>query len=493
MFKVKKLDLESGGTQSVIMSKQNAYGMNVNVADRVEIFWNSGSLIAVVELCERTVPPGTVGLVKEVWENRNIPDEVHVRSMPKPASVGYIRERLMGQPITPEKIREIVFDIMHNKLSSVEAAYFVASAYVQRLSFGEEEALTRAIVEAGETLSFPKKPVLDKHCIGGVPGNRTTPIVVSIVAAAGFTVPKTSSRAITSPAGTADVMEVFSNIKFSNEDLVKIVNEAGASLAWGGSLWLAPVDDILLKLRYPLRLDPPSFLLASILAKKFAVGTEKLMIDIPMGKKVKDMASARELAGRFKNLGSRLGMQVEVLITDGKQPIGHGIGPVLEARDVLEVLQGRGPSDLREKSLLLAAKLLEMGGRPDSQQLAQQLLDSGQAYQKFKAIIKAQGGNPEVTLEDLVLCTQIHDLSATEDMTSVQYDSEVLIQLTRMAGAPAIKGAGIYLHVLPGGAVKKGQKLITVYAGDDTRLKTVQDYLERHSPVLACQRVLESV
>lgn len=492
MFKTRRIDIESGDVLTVSLNKESAGNMNLNVGDRVEVFWASGSFIAVLEVSERTVPFGQINLLKEVWDRFDVPKEVQVRPVPKPKSVDYIKTRLLGRPITCEQIKTIISDIMNNKLSQVECAYFIASAYVQRLSFEEEEALTRAIVDEGEILKFDRSPVLDKHCIGGVPGNRTTPIVVPIIAAAGYLMPKTSSKAITSPAGTADVMEVLSDVKFGNEELIKIVNDVGAVLAWGGALQLAPVDDILLKLRYPLRLDPISFLLASILAKKFAAGAEKVLIDIPLGAKVRSMKDAQDLASRFKRLGSRLGMEVKVVITEGGQPIGNGIGPALEARDVIKVLQGKGPEDLREKSLLLSGILLEMAGETGGYERAKKILESGQAYTKFKEIISAQNGNPNITPEEIKVCPKTYDIIAISDMKSVRYSSDVLAKIARKLGNPLIKGAGIYLHVLPKHPAKKGDKLMTLYAPDEDRLKVVLTYLSETTFIMGDNQILGS-
>ncbi|MBR9681321.1 MAG: thymidine phosphorylase [Candidatus Altiarchaeota archaeon] len=492
MFKVHKIDIESGGVLTVGLNKETAKNMNLNVGDRVEVFWDKKSFIAVLEVSKKAIPIGTINILRDAWKKFRVPDEVHVKAISKPRSVDYIKSRLLGNPITAEQIREIVSDIMHNRLSAVESTYFVASAYVQRLSFEEEEALTRAIVDEGEVLKFEGGPILDKHCIGGVPGNRTTPIVVPIVAAAGFLMPKTSSKAITSPAGTADVMEVLSDVSFGNDELVRIVKEVGAVLAWGGSLQLAPVDDMLLKLRYPLRLDPISFLLASILAKKFASGAEKVLIDIPLGAKVRSMKAAQDLASRFKRLGSRLGMEVKVVITEGGQPIGNGIGPALEARDIVLTLQGKGPKDLREKCLLLSGTLLEMAGKNDGYSLAKELLDSGAAYKKFKEIIAAQKGNPDIQAEDIALCPKTHDILATKDINNIRYSPDVLTKIARKLGTPSIKGAGIYLHVLPTRSVNKGGKIMTLYAPDDDRLEAVLEFLKEKTFVLDNKQILDT-
>lgn len=494
MFKVRKLDVESGNSLVVVMNKQNARNMNLHLDDRVEVFWRKGSFVAVLQLAETSILPGEVGVVREIWDDygKRLPKEVHVRPVVKPDSVQYIKSRLFGTPLKKEEIRQIVFDLMRNKLSSVESAYFVASAYVQRLSFEEEEALTKAIVDAGNRIRFSRKPILDKHCIGGVPGNRTTPIVVPIVAAAGFLVPKTSSRAITSPAGTADVMEVLCRVDYSANELKALVDKVGAAMVWGGALDLAPVDDILLRLRYPLRLDPVAFLLSSIMAKKKAVGSDKVLIDIPVGAKMKDTASAKNLADRFKYLGEKLGMEVRTMLTDGFQPIGHGVGPALEARDIIDVLKGKGPQDLREKSVGLAGQMLSMAGKTKGHALAKRLLDSGKAYRKFQEILEAQDGDPDLKSKDIPVGKYVVDYVVKQDQEYLYYDSEAIAKVARIAGSPGVKGAGVKLLYLPGTKVKEGKTVLQVYTPVDTRVKAIEAFLKKDDPLVSRELVLET-
>ena len=492
MFKVKKIDMETDGHSIVYLRYEDARKFNINVGDRVQLSFNKKNLVGVVNLCKSAVEISEVGVSKELWDE-GIAEKVKILLLAKPKSVGYIRKRLLGTPLKRHEIREIIFDLMENKLSSVEAAYFVASAYVQRLSFDEEESLTRAMVDAGKTISFSKSPVVDKHCIGGVPGNRTTPIVVPIIAAAGYLFPKTSSRAITSPAGTADVMEVLCNIEFSAKDMKKIVKKIGAAMIWGGSVNLAPVDDILLKLRYPLRLDPTSFLLASILAKKKSAGSQKVLIDIPLGAKVTNSKTARSLANRFQYLGKRLGMEVRVVITDGFQPIGKGVGPSLEARDIITVLQGKGPKDLREKSLRLAAEIFDMVGKRNGYAFAKKILDSGKAYQKFKQIIKTQGGNPNIKPKDIEIGKYSVNIFSQSATSYLYYDSHIISQLARLAGAPAIKGAGVELLVLSGSKVAKGKKIMRVVTPVKDRIELIEKFLKENNPLISRNIIIETV
>jgi AMP phosphorylase len=494
VFRVKKLDVESGHSSVVVMNRQNARDMNLHLDDRVEVFWKGRRFIAVLQLADKTILPGEIGFMREVWDDCGfrLPKEVHVQPVVKPDSVQYIKRRLFGTPLKKGEIRQIVFDLMENKLSSVESSYFVASAYVQRLSFEEEEALTKAIVDAGNKIKFSKKPIMDKHCIGGVPGNRTTPIVVPIVAAAGLMVPKTSSRAITSPAGTADVMEAICRVDYQADELKKLVNEVGAAMVWGGALDLAPVDDILLKLRYPLRLDPVAFLLSSIMAKKKAVGSDKVLIDIPMGAKVKDAASAKNLASRFKYLGDKMGMEVRALVTDGFQPIGSGVGPLLEAIDCIEVLRGKGPEDLREKSVGLAGEMLAMAGRRNPHGLAKKLLESGKAYKKFKEILEAQEGDPNIKPKDLPVGEYAVEYTLKEDQKYLYYDSEAIAKVARLAGAPGIKGAGVKLLYPPSSKVKEGKVVLKVFTPVDTRVKAIEEFLKKDDPLVSREMVIET-
>ncbi len=492
MFKVKKVEMETDGHGIVYLRYEDARKFNINVGDRIQLSFNKKKLVGVVNLCKSAVSLNEIGVSKEVWED-GIAEKVKISLLTKPKSVKYIRKRLLGTPLKRNEIREIIFDLMENKLSSVEAAYFVASAYVQRLSFEEEEAMTRAMVDAGKTISFSKGPIVDKHCIGGVPGNRTTPIVIPIIAAAGYLFPKTSSRAITSPAGTADVMEVLCNIEYSAKDMKKIVKKVGAAMIWGGSVNLAPVDDILLKLRYPLRLDPTSFLLASILAKKKSAGSQKVLIDIPMGAKVKDPKAAKNLAHRFQYLGKRLGMEVRSVITDGFQPIGKGVGPSLEARDVITVLQGKGPKDLREKSLRLAAEIFDMVGKRNGYAFAKKILDSGKAYQKFKQIIKAQGGNPDIQAKDIEIGKYSVDVFSQVSTSYLYYDSNIISQLARLAGAPAIKGAGVELLALSGSKVKKGKKILRIITPVKDRITLIEKFLKENDPLISRNVIIETI
>jgi thymidine phosphorylase len=298
-------------------------------------------------------------------------------------------------------------------------------------------------------------------------------IVVPIVAAHGLTIPKTSSRAITSPAGTADTMEVLARVDVSVEEMKEVVAACRGCLVWGGHVNLSPADDILISVERPLSLDTREQMVASIMSKKLAAGSTHLLVDLPVGTTAK-LANANEamrLRKLFEFVGDHFGIAVEVITTDGRQPIGNGIGPVLEVEDVMAVLtnDAKAPADLREKSLRLAAHLLEYdpqlrGGSGYAR--ARELLDCGAALRKMQAIIEAQGSSS--CRNDVGKLT--FDILAADDGTISEINCLQMNRLARTAGAPIDKGAGIRLFGKIGDRVEKGQPLYRIHAYDQSEL-----------------------
>ena len=320
--------------------------------------------------------------------------------------------------------------------------------------------------------------MVDKHCIGGVAGNRTTPIVVAIMAAAGITMPKTSSRSITSAAGTADTVEVLCNVDLSIKQMKKIVNKTHGCLAWGGALNLAPSDDKIIRVEHPLSMDPTGQLIASILAKKRSVSATHVLIDIPIGKgaKIEKMKDAIHLKKKFIEVSRKIGLRVKVFITDGLQPIGKGIGPMLEARELIHVLKNSSTENyhpvLKRKCLHIAGDLFELIKKTKKGKgyaYAKQILESGKAYKKFKEIIKAQGGkvpNPE----KMKLAKFSITFNAQNSGKIKHIDNKTINRMARIAGAPYDKEAGIYFYAHKNDIVKRGDKLFTLYSDNKSRL-----------------------
>ncbi len=388
-----------------------------------------------------------------------------------PESIGALHRKLNGERLDLDDFRAIVRDIAEHHYSKIELTAFVVATNRDELDREEVYFLTEAMIASGRKLDWHERLVVDKHCIGGIPGNRTSMLLVPIVAAHGMLCPKTSSRAITSPAGTADSMEVLANVELPFDQLAKIVRKHRGCVAWGGAANLSPADDVLISVERPLSLDSPGQMVASILSKKISAGSSHLVLDIPIGPtaKVRSMPDAQRLRRLFEYVARRMNLALDVVITDGRQPVGFGIGPVLEARDVMRVLENdpRAPNDLRQKALRLAGRLIESdpdvrGG--DGFSIARDILDSGRALAKMNAIIQAQGSK-SFDHNNPPLGALTFDVRATESGVVTGVDNLQVARIARVAGAPKVIGAGVDLLRKLGDPVSVGDILYRVYAG----------------------------
>ena len=480
-FKVKLLGIRSGGKQIIVIDNEYASQMGIYSSDRVEVTYKERNIIAITNVAT-DFPEKTVGLYEEVQDKlKTIEGEtVTLRPAERPESLGFIRNKINGRRLRAQEIKSIIQDVVERHLSDVELASFVTSLYIHGTSMDEVESLTQAMVESGQTLDFGKGGILDKHSIGGVPGDKTTILVIPIVAAAGFIIPKTSSRAITSPAGTADRVEVLCPVDLTAEEMRNVVKETNACLTWGGALDLAPADDLLIQIEYPLSIDP--LLLPSIMSKKKAIGADYIVVDIPTGRgaKIKTIGEAQALAQEFIELGRRLNIHVQCGVTFGEQPIGYGIGPALEAKEALLTLMGKGPIDLLNKAASLAGLLFEMMGAKDGIQAAKKILKSGKAEKKLREIIAAQGGDPTIKPEDIKVGKKVMEIYSKESGRVQWINNRHIAQIAREAGAPKTKGAGVLLKKKLGDKVMKGDVLYRIYSGSSQKLE---------SAVLSAQRL----
>ena len=457
---------------------------------KIEVFPHDDGhpVVAVLNVVddESITSPGEIGLSEQVFEQLGIAEEteVCVRYASPPQSIKNVHKKIAGERLNDEQYLQITEDIVANRYSKIEIAAFLVACAESGMEREEVLSLTRAMVDTGERMDWGEKLVADKHCIGGIPGNRTTMLVVPIVAAHGLLMPKTSSRAITSPAGTADTMEVIANVELPMDKMRDIVKHQRACLAWGGTAKLAPVDDILISVERPLSMDSPGQMIASILSKKVAAGATHLIVDIPVGKtaKVRSSRDAMELRKLFEYVGDRMGLHLEVIITDGHEPIGRGVGPMLEARDVMQVLENdpQAPLDLREKSLQLAGRILEFdtdvrGG--DGYRLARDILESGRALDKFHAIAQAQGLNQQPVQAGKLN----RDIVAKTSGKVEAIDNFQIARIARLAGAPMTKGAGVDLFKKTGDTVKKGEPLYRIYAEYPSEFHFAKEAAANHS------------
>lgn len=449
---------------------------------RVLLCYEGCSIIATLNVVdEKVLVPGYVGLSKIAIKRlgASVGASISVSHAPVVASLAAVRKKIFGHKLSNEELSDIVEDISAHRYSDIEIASFLSVCAGSRLDVDEIIALTQAMVACGKSLSWPDSPmVLDKHCIGGLPGNRTTPLVVAIVSAAGLTIPKTSSRAITSPAGTADTMESLTRVNLDLSEIQRVVALTHGCLAWGGAVNLSPADDLLIRIERALDLDGEGQLIASVLSKKIAAGSTHAVIDIPVGPtaKVRSQRDADRLASLFTQVGAACGIQVRCLLTDGSQPVGRGVGPVEEARDVLAVLQGRkeGPKDLRERALFLAAHLFSLAYGEQYEnglERAKIILESGAAWSQFQRILTAQGGMKPLPRANF----QHHEtMSSTGILQAI--DNRQLARLAKLAGAPNTVAAGLRLHKRVGDKVEQGESLFTLFSDTEGELQYALAY-----------------
>jgi len=436
-LKANPLELEAGGPLIVVMNREDAAELGVISSDRIFVRSQDTYAICIINLSSED-PRGEIGVYREVAKRLAVikGNLLTVELARRPEGLDFVREKINGERLTPWKIERIVGDVVERRLSDIELAAFVTAMHIHGISMEEVEALSRTMIWSGKTIDFGRSPILDKHSIGGVPGDKTTLLVTPTIAAAGYTIPKSSSRAITSPAGTADRMEA-----------------------------LAPVDIGFTRI---------------IMSKKKAMGSTHVVIDIPtgIGAKITAMGEAEQLASDFIELGNRFDMRIECAITEGSQPIGNNIGPILEAKEALETLYGEGPRDLMDKATTLSGILFEMVGHENGKRMAHDMIMKGKSLEKMREIIEAQGGDPEVKPEDMVPGSHVYDVLAPRNGRVLWFNNRDLVKIAKAAGTPNDKGAGIQLFAKTGDKVKEGKPMYRIYSEKTSKLENAVRQLE---------------
>ncbi len=477
-FKVKTFDVYTPEPQ-VLLDAADCMQLGVKENDRVSITGKK-SMIALVSYVDKPDLRGTIvvanSTIKKVGYNDD--DTVDVVFAHAPESVRFIRMKMDGERLNKEQIEAIVEDILDNRLSKLEISAWLTALYINGMDIDEIADFTMAMANTGEIIKFTRKPVFDFHSLGGVPGNKITPIVVSIVAAGGLMIPKTSSRAISSACGTSDFVETFCDIELESSKVMSISENVGGVFAWGGSMNLAPVDDMVIKIEHPLGINPRAQMLASIMSKKVAMGSTHLLVDIPtgLGTKVPTLEAAKAYARDLMDLGERIGMHVECAITYADQPIGSAIGPNLEARECISILEGsKHPSSVIEKALECAGIIFEMAGISNGVAKARELLESGAAHEKFLEIVVAQGGRADLKSSDLQPGKYSYDVVASNAGYVHHIHNKEIVNIAKIAGSPTDKGAGMLIYKKKGQRVEEGDVLMTIYADSEAKLKRAKE------------------
>lgn len=398
---------------------------------------------------------------------------VTIQRSPSPKSRDVLRKKVGGAELTEDDLRLVTRDLVEGRYSSAETAGFLVAAS-KALSFDEIVALTRVRAEYMERLSWDAERVVDKHSMGGIPGSRITLIVVPIVAAHGLTIPKTSSRAITSAAGTADAMEALAKVDLTHAEMRDVVARCGGCIAWNGRINHSPVDDVMNAINRSLGVSSQLLDVTSILSKKIAAGSSHVLLDIPFGPgaKLKSFPEAQRLAQLFERVGRAVGLDVAARPSDGRAPVGRGVGPALEVRDVLAVLNGdaSAPKDLRAKAVRFAATILAWDpalSEGAASARAEELLQSGAAREAFQRIIEAQDRNVVESRPGYYERT----VNAQRSGTLVSFDGFVISGIARAAGAPSDKSAGVDILENVGANLKAGQPVLRVHASREEALQ----------------------
>lgn len=406
-----------------------------------------------------------------------------------------IQKKLVGKKLSYKEIYSIMDQIAKDKLGDVLTTYFVASGYAEGFTREELYFLTKAMIETGDKLKF-KGVIADKHSIGGLPGTRATMIVVPIVAAAGFLIPKSSSRAITTPAGTADCMEVIADVQFDKKGIYKIVEETGGCIVWGGSFKIAPADDEIIQIEKPLSFESYDKILVSVMAKKIAFGATHVVIDLPWGKtmKVHTKDEAEFLAKKFEYIARKFDIKLKAYVNKSLQPAGNGVGPLLETRDALRVLERSDdrPMELEERSVQLAGRLLDLclddatnevknefkSKYETGEQWAKDILISKKAHSKMMEIVEAQNGNPNIQSKDLVPGRFSMSIRSGFNTKVKSINNNNITSIARILGAPKDKRAGMYLVKRRHDEVEKGEETVIFYSQSEKMLDEAVDSLK---------------
>ncbi len=486
--KTKLIDIQDGEELIVLINEEEAREHWINSFDKVVIMYEDQEIVLNADLANKIVKPGEVWLFKDVYEKYNIPANATVAvsfTQTNGKALEALKKAIKWEKLNYKETYAIMKDISDNRFTDTLITYYSAIGFFKKASDYELYEMAKAMAETGEMLHFDGV-VADKHCMGGVPGNETTMIMIPLLSSLGIKMPKTFSKAITSPAATGECVNVLMDISFSKKEIENLVKKQNCCLVRGGGLDLAPADEKLIKVAYPLSMQSYSRTVVSIMAKKYAMGINHSLIDIPMGPtaKVPDMKTAKRLKKKYEYVGKKLGMKVVVEITNAKEPIGSWIWATLQVREVLRVLQQHElrPMDLQNKALHLSAKIIELVGMAKGKkayELAYQQLKSWKAWKKMQSIIKAQWWkNPNINSEELELAKYKKEVKAEKDGVVKSIDMKLINLTTRTLGAPIDDQGWLYLHKKTGDRVKKNDIIYVMYANQQNKIDMALENLK---------------
>lgn len=402
--------------------------------------------------------------------------------------VDLIQKKKSGETLTKEEIDFMITDYVAGKIPDYQMSAMLMAIYFNGMENEELAAFTLAMRDSGDLVDLsPIEGIkVDKHSTGGV-GDKTTLIVGPIVAACGVPVAKMSGRGLGFTGGTLDKLESISGfrIDLSAEEFFETVKKTGISVI-GQTGNLAPADKLLYALRdVTATVDSIPLIAASVMSKKLAAGSDKIVLDVTTGSGafMKNTRDAKKLAKHMVAIGNHAGKETVAILTGMEEPLGFAIGNNMEVKEAIEVLKGDGPEDVKEVSVALAGMMLSLGlenvSHSQGKRMAKKALSSGQAFEKFKEMVQAQGGDiryvepPEFFERDAFE----GEVLAAEDGFLSGMDTEKIGVAAGLLGAGRETkdsvidmSAGIYLKKKIGDIVKKGEPIAICYAGTKEKL-----------------------
>ena len=487
--KVIKFDIQNGNWHIVMLNTEQASNYGIKDDDKISLIRKWEEFVVDVVLSDKYVQANEIWVTNDFLEEYPIMewDTVLISFVQSnPLSMQAIRKKLLWKKITDVEIDAVIEDIKNHKIHDLVLAYYVATSFFYKSDIHELAYTTKATAYTWDMYRFPWI-VAGKYCIWWVPWNETTMIVVPILASLWVTVPKSFSKAITSPAATGECVNVLMDIEFDKQEVIRITDKVWACLVRNEKLNLAPVNDRIIKVSSPLWMEPYARMISSIMAKNYAMWINHCLIDIPMWPtaKVATARDAKRVAKRFKEIWEYLWIKMDVQITDGSQPIGRWIWACLQAREALRILQQfkTRSKDLEEKSIFLASRILLLCWVAETienaENLAKTQLKNWEAWKKMQEIIKAQNWNPNIKSEDVELWKFSFDVVATKNCAINKVDMRLLNTMVRWLWAPKEYKAWIYLHKKLWDKVKKWEVIYTMYSPSANKLNLVKEMQQK--------------
>ena len=487
--KVIKFDIQNGNWHIVMLNTEQASNYGIKDDDKISLIRKWEEFVVDVVLSDKYVQANEIWVTNDFLEEYPIMewDTVLISFVQSnPLSMQAIRKKLLWKKITDVEIDAVIEDIKNNKIHDLVLAYYVATSFFYKSDIHELAYTTKATAYTWDMYRFPWI-VAGKYCIWWVPWNETTMIVVPILASLWVTVPKSFSKAITSPAATGECVNVLMDIEFDKQEVIRITDKVWACLVRNEKLNLAPVNDRIIKVSSPLWMEPYARMISSIMAKNYAMWINHCLIDIPMWPtaKVATARDAKRVAKRFKEIWEYLWIKMDVQITDGSQPIGRWIWACLQAREALRILQQfkTRSKDLEEKSIFLASRILLLCWVAETienaENLAKTQLKNWEAWKKMQEIIKAQNWNPNIKSEDVELWKFSFDVVATKNCVINKVDMRLLNTMVRWLWAPKEYKAWIYLHKKLWDKVKKWEVIYTMFSPSANKLNLVKEMQQK--------------